>query len=102
VTAHRATPAPIRSVLIERRGGVGGLHVRAKHDYATLTTAQRRAVDELLAHPASPAPAAGADRFSYRISCAQADGAQRVIDVDEDAMPAPLEELVRPRLPGDR
>jgi len=101
VTAERAPPAPV-SVLIERRGGVGGLHVHAQHDYAALTPAQRRALDELLAHPASSAPAAGADRFSYRISCAHADGAQRVIDVDEDAMPAPLEELVRPRLPGDR
>ena len=32
---------------------------------------------------------------------AHVDGAQRVIDVDEDALPAPLEALVRPEWPGD-
>ena len=102
MSTEGAPAAPVTSVLIERRGGIGGLHVHAQHDYAALTPAQRRAVDGLAAHPAPAASAAGADRFRYRISITHADGAQRVIDVDEDALPAPLEALVRPQLPGDR
>jgi hypothetical protein len=98
--------APLQKVRIERRGGLAGLHVDVERDYAALTVAQRRALDEVVDAGDASAVATnrksapvGADRFSYRIHLTHADGQQRVIDVAEDGLPSALEMLVKSGLP---
>jgi len=104
--ADRQGAAPVQQVRIERRGGLAGLHVAVERDYAALTPRQRDALDRVAAASAASAPATGvgavqpgADRFSYRIRLTAADGAQRVIDLPEDGLPAALAEVVEAGLP---
>ena len=97
--------AHIRSLRIERTGGLAGLPVSVEVDGASLTAAQQKALDkvsqavqkDLAAAPA--AVARGADRFRYRLHVVQSDGQQRVIDVSEDDMPQALGVLAKPGLP---
>jgi hypothetical protein len=99
----------IRSVRIERRGGLAGLPASVERSYAALSAKQRAEVDTLAtsaARQGSPdaagaraAPPAGADRFSFRVHLVHADGNSRVIDLPEEAMPPSLAELAKPDLP---
>lgn len=105
--ADPGQPAP-RSVRIERRGGLAGLAVSARHDYAALSAGQQQALGRLIEASAAkapagargmPGPAQGADRFSYRLHVVDAAGGEQVLDVPEDAMPEELESLAKPELP---
>ena len=100
----------VRSVRIERRGGLAGLAVNARHDYAALSAAQKQALGQLIrAAPSKGQPAAargapagpvpGADRFGYRLHIEDSAGGEQVLDVSDDAMPAALESLAKPSLP---
>ena len=97
--------ADIRSLRIERTGGLAGLPVSVDVDGATLTAAQRKALNKVSqAAPKGPAaasapPPGGADRFQYRLHVVQSDGQQRVIEVSEDDMPQALGMLAKPGLP---
>jgi len=104
-TADSSGRAPLKSVRIERRGGLAGLHVAVERDCAALTATQRQALDKLVAVIDMPTAAigtrlapTGADRFSYRIYLSHADGQQRVIDVPEDGLPSALAGLLEPGL----
>ena len=95
--------AEIRSLRIERTGGFAGTPVSVDVDGATLTAAQRKALDKVSQAAKGPAAAAaptprGADRFSYRLHVVQSDGQQRVIEVSEDDMPQALGMLAKPAL----
>jgi hypothetical protein len=92
----------VRSVRIERRGGLAGLAVSVTHDYAALSAAQQQALGQVIKAaasngPASPAP--GADRFSYRLRVEDSAGVEQVLDLSDDAMPSVLESLAKPSLP---
>ncbi|MGO4395715.1 protealysin inhibitor emfourin [Variovorax sp. M-6] len=99
----------VRSVRIERRGGLAGLAVSATHDYVALSAAQQQALAQVIeaaaSHgparvrgaPAGPAP--GADRLSYRLHVQYSAGVEQVLDVSDDAMPSVLESLAKPSLP---
>lgn len=104
-TARTGGGADIHSVRIERTGGLAGIPVSVDVKGATLTAAQRKALDEVsqaapkgAAAAAAPTPR-GADRFSYRLHVVHSDGQQRVIDVSEDDMPHALGILAKPSLP---
>lgn len=97
--------ADIRSLRIERTGGLAGIPVSVDVDAATLTAAQRRALDKVSqATPKDPTTATagsmarGADRFHYRLHVLQSDGQQRVLEVSEDDMPLALGLLAKPGL----
>ena len=97
--------ADIRSLRIERTGGLAGLPVSVDVDGATLTAVQRKALDKVSqAAPKGPTATAaptprGADRFHYRLHVLQSDGQQRVLEVSEDDMPQALGMLAKPGLP---
>jgi len=104
-----ASEPTVRRVRIERRGGLAGLAVSAVHDFAALSAAQQQALAKVIDAAASNPPARtrgapagaapGADRFSYRLHVEDSAGAERVIDLGEDAMPSILEPLAKPALP---
>jgi len=101
-SADAAGGAAIQTVRIQRRGGLAGLPASVELHYAALSVTQRAAVDKVAAAGAtrgSPAPSAGADRFSFRVELVHASGDTRVIDMPEDAMPASLAGLAKPALP---
>lgn len=95
----------IRSLRIERTGGLAGLPVSVEVDGATLAAAQQKALDKLsqaVQKDPVAAPAEvprGADRFRYHLHVMHSDGQQRVIDVSEDDMPQALRILIKPGLP---
>ena len=106
MTAESAEGAAhIRSLRIERTGGLAGLPVSVEIDGATLTAAQQKALDKVsqaVQKDPAAAPAAvprGSDRFHYRLHVVQSDGQQRVLDVSEDDMPQALGVLAKPGLP---
>ena len=103
-------PAPAsraRSLRIDRRGGLAGVHAGTECAIAELTQAQRKALDHLMKQKADEvrvgavraASAPGADRFSYRVQVVHDDGTRQVVDVREDELPDMLAKLVLPVLP---
>ncbi|MDM0112655.1 hypothetical protein QTI66_10885 [Variovorax sp. J22R133] len=97
-------PPVLKSLRIERRGGIAGLKLSAEHDVAALSKAQQQALSRIVNAVPGPAgatraPPAGADRFTYRIHVTDAHGADRTVELPEDAMPSALKALVPPTLP---
>jgi hypothetical protein len=84
----------IASVTIVRSGGVGGITRRRSLDGGALTEAQKKAFAALAGTPPRP-PARGADRFSFAVTLAYADGTARELTVPEDAVPDALADLLR-------
>lgn len=103
-TPRRDDPtAGLRSIRIERRGGLAGLKPAADLEATALDAEQHRALVSVLVAPppaATPPPTRGvpasADRYSYRITTTRADGATAVCTVDEARMPEALSRLCRP------
>ena len=96
----------IRSLRIERTGGLAGIPVSVDVDVATLTAAQRKALDKVSqATPMDPTTAIigsmtrGADRLHYRLHVLQSDGQKRVLELSEDDMPQALGMLAKLGLP---
>jgi hypothetical protein len=79
-------------IRIERRGGLAGRPAVGERDESELTAEQRSALHQLLRTPVPSAPAAGADRFHYRIII-EDQGRTRELDVPEDAMPDALADI---------
>ena len=92
----------IKTVRIQRRGGLAGLAAHVELHYAELSVTQRAAVDRIAAAPVgkgAPAAAGGNDRFSFRVEIVHASGESHVIEMPEDAMPGALAGLAKPGLP---
>jgi hypothetical protein len=81
-------------VRIERYGGVIGKAAAGERDVAELTPAQRKALDDLVRAPPSPARSPGADRFHYKIVLTEETGRQE-FEVPEDRMPDALASIPR-------
>jgi hypothetical protein len=84
----------IASLTIVRSGGVAGIARRRSVEAASLTPAQRKAL-EALATAAPAPPARGADRFSFAVTLAYEGGATKEITVPEDAVPTALADVIR-------
>jgi hypothetical protein len=89
-----ASQAPLAALSILRSGGVAGLMRRRTIDVASLTKAQRQALEALAASPAA-GPSPGADRFTFTLTLAYADGTTREITVPEERVPDALADLLR-------
>jgi len=102
MTAPTAAPAgasSFASVRIERSGGLAGLRRAVAASSAELTPACRNAVNDLLdkakSHSSPNTSSGGADRYSYRVHVAQANGSLHSVDVAEDDMPEALADWVQ-------
>jgi hypothetical protein len=84
----------LASLVIVRSGGVAGITRRRSVEAATLTAAQKAAL-EALARDAPKPPMRGADRFSFSLTLAYESGATREVTVPEDAVPEALADLLR-------
>jgi hypothetical protein len=77
-------------VRIERRGGLAGRPAVGEREDHELTSSEQAALTELLGRPQPPqTAAAGADRFSYKVTVQDEKGTN-VLDVPEHLMPQAL------------
>ena len=105
-TEDAALPA-VRSVRVERSGGLAGLKASGERAGDSLTGPQREAVHKVLQNAAAPTASGtaggvargGADRFGYRVRVVHDDGSERSIDVFEDDMPKVLAAIAKSELP---
>ena len=81
-------------LIIERRGGFAGLAARGELSDADMTSAQRQSLERLLASPPAPAPAPGADRFTYHLTI-ERDGVSHQMAVPETALPDELKQVAK-------
>jgi hypothetical protein len=84
-------------VIVERHGGVAGIVARGSRNDASLTSSQRQSLTKLLASPPAATPAAGSDRFSYRLTITK-DGVSHRMTLSEDAMPEDLAGIAEVKL----
>ena len=84
-------------VSVERHGGFPGVPARGSRKDAELTPSQRQAAARLLASPPPARPAAGSDRFSYKVTITD-KGVSHNLTVPEDAMPEALAEIAQIQL----
>ena len=83
---------------VERRGGLAGLPARGEIDVASLSPADREALESLFRHK-GPLPAApGADRFRFIVTRETASGSQTV-ELPEHLVPAGIARAVKEELP---
>jgi hypothetical protein len=98
----------VKSIRIERRGGLAGRPASVDLAAADLNAAQRQALSGMLALAArrsggsgssSGPPSPGADRYRFRVHVSRDDGSVQLIEVGEDEMPDALAALVKMQLP---
>jgi hypothetical protein len=98
----------VKSLRIERLGGLAGRPASVELAATDLNAAQRQALTGMLALAAkrsggsgssSGPPSPGADRYRFRVQVSHDDGSVQVIEVGEDEMPDALAGLVKMQLP---